>query len=510
MTHHPRPLACNNTVTAPRALPWLLGSCLMFACTHPPQRESPAAGDGTTGVRDPQTMEDASSASSAASPTGSKDADRDPGPAALDAMRTALAPNEAGASPAAHLTDSSKADDVSDGASAIEPRDAGAGPKPVETVDAGDHGDAASAVASIYDDDKKWLCRPGLPNNPCLDTIQITDVHADGGTSLSELPKTPTDVQADCLYLYPTIDPGLLSEPRNLDFDQIDVATVRGLFLGQGVPFREACALWAPLYRQASLNSFEQDDTREKGLETAFRDLDAAFDYYLQHAEPRRPIVIIAHSQGAIVMSRLLQRRFEGHPDMLARLVVAVLAGPLGGFVVPDQKPVGGTLKEIPLCTADPQTGCVLTYSTYGAKVAPSEKYGNVNGGVKAGFDMGCTTPPGGLDGGAARLSGTLFAATGGAIGLLAPQFDYGPARVDTQLARYADFYTAQCERSVQNLSYLKITAAPLPGDVRVDPVLYDSLTLSSADIGLHALDYTFVSGDLLRSVKTRLLAHGK
>jgi hypothetical protein len=133
-----------------------------------------------------------------------------------------------------------------------------------------------------------------------------------------------------------------------------------------------------------------------------------------------------------------------------------------------------------------------------------------VNGGVGAGFDLGCTTPPGGPDGGPARLSGTLFASTSGVVGLLGPQFDYGPARVKTQLARYADFYTARCERSTGGLSYLKVSAQPLAGDVRVDPVPYDNIVLNSADIGLHALDYAFVSGDLLRSVKTRLLAHGK
>lgn len=504
MTHRDRsiermaPLSARSRAAA---LAWLLSSTLAMACTQRAGHETQSADESATPGAAPQTMNDASQGASGAPPTSPDRSDRDLGVQTMDAAQTGAAAADGGTG--ASTPASSSADPM-------KTADAAAGPGVIETADAGDAQDAARAVSSLYDDDTKWLCRPGLPHNPCLDTIQVTDVHPDGGTSVSELAKTPNEVPADCLYLYPTVDPGLLTAPRNLDFDQIDKTSVRDIFLGQGVPFREACAIWAPFYRQTSLNSFEQDDTREKGLETAFRDLEAAFDYYLRHSDARRPIVIIAHSQGAIVMTRLLARRFEGHPELLHRLVVAVLAGPLGGFDVPDGKLVGGTLQEIPLCTSEQQTGCALTFSTFAASIPPNENYGRVNGGVKAGFDTGCTTPPGGLDGGAARLSGALFASITGVVGVLAPQFDYGALRIDTQLTRYADFYTARCERSTRGLSFLSVTAEPLPGDVRVDPVLYNSLTLNSPEIGLHALDYAFVSGDLVQTVKTRILAHGK
>jgi hypothetical protein len=391
----------------------------------------------------------------------------------------------------------------------VETEDASQDAAASATADAGVRPDAAFA-ASLYDDDAKWLCRPGLSNNPCEQTIKVTDVHPDGGTTVSELPKTPDAVAADCLYLYPSVDPGLLAPPRNLDFDQIDMTSVRDIFAGQGVPFREACAIWAPVYRQTSLTSFEQPDTRDRGLAIAYRDVEAAFDYYLRHAAPERPIVLLAHSQGAILMSRLIRERIEADPALHARLVVAVLAGPLGGFVVPEGKLVGGTLKEVPLCSTDEETGCALTFATFGAKLPPNTDYARVNGGVTPGFDTGCTTPPGGIGGAAARMTGALFASISGPLGALAPQFDYGRVRVRTQLARYADFYTASCEKSSRGLSYLKVTAAPLPGDLRVDPVLYDSATLSSAELGLHAIDYAFVSGNLLRTVKTRIVAHAK
>jgi len=492
-----QPAVQRSVRTRARVLRWLLASTLLLACND--------SGGGATKVVDPATTDDASLDSSGPSPTLPDASDRDAGFVVVDSGQPAQPSKDAGTSPVVDGASPPVTSDAAVDAGVFEAEDAGS---PAST-DAAVRSDGAIA-ASIYDDNAKWLCRPGLPNNPCEQTIKVTDVHPDGGTTVSELQKTPDAVEADCLYLYPSVDPGLLAPPRNLDFDQIDMVSVRDIFAGQGVPFREACAIWAPVYRQTSLTSFEQPDTREKGLAIAYRDVEAAFDYYLQHAAPGRPIVLLAHSQGAILMSRLIKERFEGHPELRGRLVVAVLAGPLGGFVVPEGKLVGGTLAEIPLCSAAEQTGCALTYATFGAKLPPNTDYARVNGGVMPGFDTGCTTPPGGLAGAAARLTGTLFASISGPLGALAPQFDYGRIRVRTQLARYADFYTASCEKSSRGLSYLKVSAAPLPGDVRVDPVLYDSATLSSAELGLHAIDYAFVSGDLLRTVKTRIVAHGK
>lgn len=339
--------------------------------------------------------------------------------------------------------------------------------------------------------------------------MSITDVHADGTTTVFEMPQAPADVAVDCFYLYPTLDAGLFAPPRNLDFDQIDREAVRQIFFTQALAFRQICSMWAPIYRQASLLSFEDADAREMGLETAYRDVEAAFDYYLQHAGSRRPIVFVTHSQGAILTGRLLARRFEGHPELMKRLVVAMLGGPLGGFDVPTGEVVGGTLKEIPLCTSDAQTGCALTWDTFAATNPPGTAYLSQNGGQKAGFDVGCTAPPGGI-GTSVRLGGALFYQITGSLALLAPRYDYGSVKVSTPFARYSDFYTARCSQSSIGATYLSLSAAPLPDDVRVDPVPYDNVALSDSSTGLHLLDYTFVSDDLIRAARTKIAAFGE
>jgi hypothetical protein len=495
--------------TARFDLRWLLLALALCAC-----REDPGDVDGDTGPRTPPDAAVSDTDGSSADPvtTGAAEAGTtDAAVSASDDAGGGSAPDAGGldasvdaADAAAQALDSQVRDATPDASDTADAHNVG---------DASDAGDTSDTTPSIYDDDTKWLCRPGLPNSLCQQTLEITDLHADGGTSVSELPKTPADVAADCLYLYPTVDPGLFAAPRNLDFPQIDRASVRDIFVGQGLPFRGTCALYAPFYRQASLSSFEDEVTREKGLETSYRDLEAAFDYYLRHAAAGRPIVLITHSQGAIITSRLLQRRFEGHPELMSRLVVAVLAGPQGGFVVPKGGVVGGTLKQIPLCTSTEQTGCVLTYNAYSASTPPSAEYTKVNGYVKAGSDPGCTTPPGGSAGSAARLSGALFSlenTASGLLGLLALKFDFGAVQVRTPYARYANFYTARCAESSEGLSYLRIGAEPLAGDVRKDPVPYDHVAISDPTIGLHALDYTFVSADLVQAVQTKLNAHRK
>jgi pimeloyl-ACP methyl ester carboxylesterase len=208
-----------------------------------------------------------------------------------------------------------------------------------------------------------------LPNNPCDAPQHITEFHPDGSRSVSELPPTPKDAAVDCFYVYPTVDTGLLAAPRNLDFPQIDINTVLDVMSGQALPFRSLCRVYAPVYRQASLVSFTvNDQTREAGLDYGYADVSDAFDYYLRSSDSRRPLVLLAHSQGSMVMLRLIVRRIQDDPRLRKRLVVAVLAGPLGGFNVPRGELVGGSLKDISLCSSQRQTGCALTYLVHRQK----------------------------------------------------------------------------------------------------------------------------------------------
>jgi len=363
------------------------------------------------------------------------------------------------------------------------------------------------AADGIYDDADKWLCRPGLAGNPCTAKLTVTDFLPDGTKQRTELPATDDDKAADCFFAYATVDPGLLTPPRNLDFPDIDRAAVTELLYGQARPFRELCNIYSPVYRQASLNTYEADDeTRTARLDYAYRDVAEAFDYMLAHSEPGRPIILLSHSQGSHHTIRLLKERFESDPALQKRLVVAILAGPLGGYWVPRGKTQGGALAHTPLCTSADETGCILTFNTYLASNPPSESYGTFTRLLPEGDnDLGCN--PGFYSSDKVRLSGAMFV-TKSPSPLSFTMFDLSKLRVDTDYARFADFYTGECKPADNGLTYLSIDIEPKDGDRRRNPVLFEGLVLSDPTTGLHAIDYAFVSTDLVKNVAAKLEQH--
>lgn len=364
-----------------------------------------------------------------------------------------------------------------------------------------------TAAGGLYDDADKWLCRPGLPDNPCTATLTVTNFLPDGTQQRTELPATDDRKEADCFFAYATVDPGLLSPPRNLDFPLIDRAAITELMYGQARPFRDLCNIYSPVYRQASLNTYEADEeTRQARLDYAYRDLSEAFDYMLAHSDPARPIILLSHSQGSHHTIRLLKDRFEKEPALRKRLVVAILAGPLGGYWVPRGETKGGALADIPLCTSAEETGCALTFNTFLASNPPNESYGSVTRLLPDGDnDVGCN--PGFYNHDKVRLRGATFVSKSPSP-LSVALFDFSRLRVDTDYARFANFYTGECKLADNGLTYLSVNVEPSAEDRRRNPVLFDGLVLSDASTGLHAIDYAFVSGDLVADVETKLKKH--
>jgi len=94
-------------------------------------------------------------------------------------------------------------------------------------------------------------------------------------------------------------------------------------------------------------------------LDMAAGDLERAFAHFLEHRpDKRRPFVVAAHSQGAILMTRVLATQLQGteHED---RLVAAYLCG-----AYCPQDLFGSVLSTLPACTGPDQTKCVIAYDT--------------------------------------------------------------------------------------------------------------------------------------------------
>lgn len=130
----------------------------------------------------------------------------------------------------------------------------------------------------------------------------------------------------------------------------------------QASAFNACCDVYAPHYREATLWSFIEKETTDghDALEFAYRDVQSAFDEFLQRHNKNRPFIIASHSQGTVHALRLLSERVNDHA-LRGRLVAAYLVGyslPLDYF---DRE-----LTNIPPCESARDTGCVVHWATYG------------------------------------------------------------------------------------------------------------------------------------------------
>ena len=139
--------------------------------------------------------------------------------------------------------------------------------------------------------------------------------------------------------------------------------------------FGSQCRLFAPMYRQVTLAGLR---TRLAGGELAldrgrgYDDVRDAWRHYLQHDNGGRGVVLIGHSQGAMVLTALIASEIDGAP-VRRQLVSAILLGT--SLAVPKGKDVGGAFKQVPLCRADGQAGCVVTYASFRATVPPPAEH---------------------------------------------------------------------------------------------------------------------------------------
>ncbi len=165
--------------------------------------------------------------------------------------------------------------------------------------------------------------------------------------------------QADVFFIYPTIYSGrmkkwnadIYNKKLNKKIDSTTIKYQASLFNGAG-------RIYAPRYRQAHIRVFftkRHKEEAEAALKLAYQDIKAAFQYYLDHYNHGRPIIIAGHSQGGLLGKWLLRDFFDGQP-LQNQLVVAYLVG------WPINK---GAYQTIPICETPEQTSCFCSWRTW-------------------------------------------------------------------------------------------------------------------------------------------------
>lgn len=165
----------------------------------------------------------------------------------------------------------------------------------------------------------------------------------------------------DAFFIHPTTYYSKEGWNQPLDDAKTNETTDEKVLRNQASAFNEAARVYAPRYRQATLGTFmtQKNPNAVPALDLAYRDVLAAFDYYLEHYNKGRPIIIASHSQGSYHAVRLLADRFAGKP--LAHRLVA--AYPIG-FAVPKDH-FKRTLAPISPCKSENDFGCLVTWSTW-------------------------------------------------------------------------------------------------------------------------------------------------
>jgi Protein of unknown function (DUF3089) len=205
----------------------------------------------------------------------------------------------------------------------------------------------------------------------------------------SFLADEPRDSSVDVFFIYPTSYIGsdgededmatLMTNPRsviesmkslpwNADLTDtfINNQTDSRSILYQASVFNSSCRIFAPRYRQANLKAFFVSPNSiyaRKAFDLAYSDIKKAFEYYLQHYNHGRPIIIASHSQGTLHAIRLLQDFFDGTP-LQKQLVCAYI---IGHQISTD------AFKQIPVCNSPATTGCFVGWRSYQKGTMPEE-----------------------------------------------------------------------------------------------------------------------------------------
>ncbi|MEO8722190.1 MAG: DUF3089 domain-containing protein [Sphingobium sp.] len=160
----------------------------------------------------------------------------------------------------------------------------------------------------------------------------------------------------------------------------------------QASAFSATGTVWAPRYAQAHLGAFVSDSANAtKAIDAAYSDVAAAFTAFLT-ANPDGPIILAGHSQGSMLLMRLMKEHVAGSP-VAQRIAAAYLVGwPVS--LTADIPALG-----LPACATAGQGGCIISWQSFAEPADPSAildayaRFPGATGQPRSGTPMLCVNP---------------------------------------------------------------------------------------------------------------------
>lgn len=180
----------------------------------------------------------------------------------------------------------------------------------------------------------------------------------------------------DVFYLYPTtafaddVYPPATGENAAYD-DLLADGLAYEIGASQAGAFNATGRIFAPYYRQVYMDEWlKKNPTAASagGAQVAYGDARRAFEYYLQHDNDGRPIILAGHSQGSMLTLRLLKDEFDGKP-LMKQLIAAYIPGQAvdGDFYQ--------HFSQVHPCMSSTDAGCVVSWGSFQRGIKNKDLY---------------------------------------------------------------------------------------------------------------------------------------
>lgn len=363
-------------------------------------------------------------------------------------------------------------------------------------------GAAIAQPAVDYSEPDNWLCRPDNPRACAID-MDSTIVHADGRLAREAFGRQ-SEAVVDCFYVYPTVSQDSTAN-SDMEAGPEEMSVIRSQFARMGAE----CRQFAPLYRQVTLTALRAgmsgDSSMSPDRALGYGDVRDAWYHYLEEYNDGRGVVLVGHSQGSGVLARLIAEEIEG-TAVQDRILSAMLIGTT--VRVPEGEVVGGTFREMPLCEAGDQLGCIITYASFRSTTPPPD---GALFGRGSGDSMAACTNPARLAYGRDRLHAYMsnqaaegFASTGPSSAWTSEEDN-----INTPFVSLPGLLSAECVNE-DGFHYLSVTVNADPADPRTDEISGDVMNADGSineGWGLHLIDMNIAMGDLQRIIRRQTSA---
>ena len=201
-------------------------------------------------------------------------------------------------------------------------------------------------VKPDYSNDANWAALPSKKDPADLVPIK-------------RLKNEQKTAKVDVFFVHPTTFTKGKGWNASLNDKELNDKTDDSTIKHQASVFNGTGRIYAPRYRQTHLKVFYKEKGKKQSkeaLDLAYEDVKNAFQYYLDHFNENRPIIIASHSQGTLHATRLVKDFFD-NPEWKDRLVAAYL---VGYAVRPND------FQHIEPCKVAAENKCYVSWNTKG------------------------------------------------------------------------------------------------------------------------------------------------